>query len=541
MSEPGPFPAVDEAAWRDRVAAELGDLDFEAILTTELAEGLRVHPLYTAHGEDCRQPRRGGRPDIGWCLTARCEAADPEAVNAQVRADLEGGAGALWLRLDSAVRAGLDADGPGADSLAGRDGLAAYHLDDLDMALDGVPLDGAALLVDAGANALPVAAGVLALAERRGHVCKTLDLHWNCDPLASLARDGRTPGSLDDLKVEMRQLASFCAAALPASTAVAVSDLPYHAAGADADQELGMAAATLVAYLRWMDAEGLAPTESLPLVLLRAAVGRDIFLGIAKLRALRLLWRKIAGACGIAEPPPARVHAVTSDRPLTERDPWGNMLRATTQTFAAVTGGADWVTTAAWDRPLGPSSPAGRRLASNTQSILGEEAALGAVLDPAGGSHYVEQLTDDLARRSWAFLQDIERAGGAAAVLADGWLEERLAWRRQARFAAIRDGRRAITGVNRFPAEDEKIPERHAEDSRTVARRAVERVGVHRRSRDAAPDLELACALDRLAVWVRMAAEGATLGEIALSLRRRTPVTMTPLPAARDEEALNRA
>jgi methylmalonyl-CoA mutase len=434
------------------VAAELGDEDLSA-LATDLPEGIRVEPLYTAHREDCRQPRRPGRPLLGWFLTPCCEAADPDALNAQLRGEVKGGARAAWLRLDAAARSGLDADA--ARDRAALDGLAAYHIGDLEAALDGLHLEQLAILLDAGANALPAAALTLALAERRGLEWASLELHWNCDPLGSLATDGRTPAALDDLKVEMRQLSSFCGAALPAATAVTVSDLPYHGAGATIVEELAMSAATLVTYLRWMDDGGWAPEEALDHILLRAAVGRDLFLNLAKLRALRLLWHKIAGACGIAEPPPARLHAVTSDRPLTARDPWVNMLRATTQTLAAVTGGADFVTTAAWDRTLGSPSSDARRLARNTQSILGEEAAIGAVLDPGGGAHYVERLTEELARGAWRLLREIEASGGAEAVLADGWLGARLDARRQARHTAVRDGHLVLTGVNRFPDEGE--------------------------------------------------------------------------------------
>jgi methylmalonyl-CoA mutase len=353
-----------------------------------------------------------------------------------------------------------------------------------------------------------------------------------------MATYGRSPAALDDLKVEMRQLSSFCGAALPAATAVTVSDLPYHGAGATIVEELAMSAATLVTYLRWMDDGGWAPEDALDHILLRAAVGRDLFLNLAKLRALRLLWHKIAGACGIAEPPPARLHAVTSDRPLTARDPWVNMLRATTQTLAAVTGGADFVTTAAWDRTLGSPSSDARRLARNTQSILGEEAAIGAVLDPGGGAHYVERLTEELARGAWRLLREIEASGGAEAVLADGWLGARLDARRQARHTAVRDGHLVLTGVNRFPDEGEEAPVRGRPDQEAAARRAVERLETHRAARGEAPDLQLACALDRMAVWVKMAAQGATLGEIGTALRRGAPVSMPPLPQARDEEAL---
>ena len=536
MSDSTPsFPAVTYSEWRRRVERELGGAGFDATLVTTLPEGIAVQPLYVDHPRSCRQPRLPAAGGLGWHVCPRYEAALPEQAGEQVTEDLAGGATALWLRLDRAARAGVDADDLAAGRLAGRDGVAAHHLDAVDAALAGARLDAVPLLVDPGANALPVAATLLALVERRGLDGGDAELHFGCDPLAALAHDGRVPASLQDLRVEMRRLAGLCDARLPAATAVTVSDLPWNAAGGSAAEELGMAGATLVEYLRWMDGEGLDPEGAAPRVLLRSAVDRDLFVGIAKLRALRLLWAKIVHAAGVAEPPPARIHGVTAERPLAARDPWLNMLRATTQTFAAVAGGADYVTTAAWDGPLGTPTPGARRLARNTQTILGEESALGRVLDPAGGSHYLERLTDDLARRGWAVMREIEAAGGAAAVLSSGWLARRLAASRETRRAA---GTPAIPGADAAPDPGAMLPERPAEDPGAVADELARRLREHRRERAGELDLEAAGALDRIAALVEMAARGATLGEISAALRRTCCETLEALPRYRDGEEL---
>lgn len=538
MSVSSSNPPQGYASWRLRVEQELGDADFDAELVTSLPEGIAVEPLYVDHPESGRQPRNTSASELGWHLCPRCETSFPEEANEQIHADLAGGASALWLRFDLAARTGVDADDLAAGALAGRDGLAAHHLGDVDLALAGVELDAVPLLVDAGSNALPIAAVLLALVESRGLDCAAAELHLGCDPLAALARDGRIPASLDDLKVEMRQLTSFCHARLPAATAVAVSDLPYNAAGASASEELGMTAAALIEYLRWLASEGWDPELAAPHILLRSAIDRDVFVGIAKLRALRVLWGKIVHVAGVAAPPPARIHAVTSQRPLAARDPWVNMLRATTQTFAAVVGGADYVTTTEWDRPLGKSTSRARRLARNTQSVLGHESALGLVLDPAGGSHYVETLTDQLARRGWEVMREIEGAGGAAEALASGWLRRRLAANWETRHAALASGEILVTGVNASANPAEELPQRDSGDPNAVADEAARRLREHRGRRTEEPDLELACALDRLAVWVSMAAGGATLGEISVALRRSCCETMEPLPRHRDGEVL---
>jgi methylmalonyl-CoA mutase len=536
MSASSSSPPSGYAAWRERVERELGDADFDAELVARLPERIAVEPVYTDHPGSSRQPRNVSPSELGWHLCPRCEAPLPGEANEQIHADLAGGASALWLRFDRAARAGVDADDLAAGGLAGRDGLAAHYLGDVDSALAGVELDAVPLLVDAGSNALPVAAVLLALVEGRGMDRAATELHLGCDPLAALASDGRVPASLDDLKAEMRQLTSYCHAWLPSATAVAISDLPCNAAGASASEELGMTAATLVEYLRWLASEGLDPELAAPHILLRSAVDRDVFLGIAKLRALRVLWGKIVHAAGVAAPPPARIHAVTSQRPLAARDPWVNMLRATTQSFAAVVGGADYVTTSAWDSPLGRPTAGARRLARNTQSVLGHESALGRVLDPAGGSHYLETLTDELARCGWAVMQEIEGAGGAAKTLASGWLGSRLAASWEARRAGVAGGELLVTGVNASANPAERLPERDSEDPNRIADEAAHRLREHRGRRTGEP--EFAGPPDRLTASVSMAAGGATLGEISGALRRTCCETMQPLPRHRDSEEL---
>jgi methylmalonyl-CoA mutase len=214
------------------------------------------------------------------------------------------------------------------------------------------------------------------------------------------------------------------------------------------------------------------------------------------------------------------------------------MLRVAGQAFAAVTGGADLLTTAAWDRPLGVSTDDARRLSRNTQSILGEESALGRVLDPAGGSHYVERLTDDLGRLGWRMMQEIEAAGGAAATMSSGWLGRRPDGSRAARQAELADGRRAIIGVTHYADDDERLPERDLPTPEAAAERAIDRLREHRTARPEAPDPESDGSGQSLDVWVEMARQGATLGEISVALGRTCCETTPPLPLSRDSEGL---
>lgn len=242
----------------------------------------------------------------------------------------------------------------------------------------------------------------------------------------------------------------------PSAVLATVSTLAYHEAGADAADEIEVALSTGAAYLGALVDAGLVPDEAARQVSLRVAVGRDTFVELAKLRALRVCWQKLLAAFGASGQP--IVHAVASRRTLSGRDPWVNMLRVTTQVFAAAVGGADLVTPQAFDAALGEPSALGRRVARNTGLVLREESFLGRIGDASGGSYYFESLTDALAREGWKRFQQMEKAGGIAKLRADGTVAKRLedAWHDRLRLIATR--RTPLLGVSEFANLDEQLP-----------------------------------------------------------------------------------
>jgi methylmalonyl-CoA mutase len=234
--------------------------------------------------------------------------------------------------------------------------------------------------------------------------------------------------------------------------ALTVDALPYHDAGASTAQELGLSMGTAVAYLRELTAFGLTVDQAAGQLEFRYAASADQFLTIAKLRAARRLWSRVAEACGIGPAGAAqRQHAVTSMVMMTERDPWVNMLRTTVACLGAGVGGADAITVLPFDSALGLPDDFARRIARNTQAILLDESNLARVIDPAGGSWYVEQLTDQLARAAWDWFQQVERAGGQQAALRSGLVATRIAQNWAKRSANLARRREAITGVSEFP------------------------------------------------------------------------------------------
>ena len=214
----------------------------------------------------------------------------------------------------------------------------------------------------------------------------------------------------------MAALTDYAAKNAPQLHTITVKGDVYHNAGATATQELGYVIATLVCYIEEMKARGLSPETVLPHIRIRLVVGSDYFMEIAKIRAARWLWSKVAAAYGV-ENAPVHIHASTSKWNKTTYDAHTNMLRVTAEAFAAVVAGVDSLHIGPYDEISGKTDEFSRRIARNLHTILREECGLDHVIDPAGGSTYIEWLTDKIAAKSWEIFQDIEKQGGMIAAL----------------------------------------------------------------------------------------------------------------------------
>ncbi|KUO06006.1 methylmalonyl-CoA mutase subunit beta [Streptomyces caeruleatus] len=439
------FPDATHEQWQHLVEGvlrksgkDVSGAAAEDALSTALEDGLRTRPLFTARDAApdpglpgfapfVRGSRAEGNTVGGWDLRQRHTAvADGVAL-----ADLENGVTSLWLVL----------------------GEGGIPVSSLGRVLDGVYLDLAPVALDAGADVEPAARELLRLYGERGVAKEAARGNLGGDPLGHEARTGKSSAF-----APVAALARLCAEEYPGLRALTVDALPYHEAGGSAAQELGSSLATGVAYLRELTEAGLTAEQACAQLEFRYAATADQFLTIAKLRAARRLWARVTEVCGA---PTAQVqHAVTSPVMMTRRDPWVNMLRTTVATLAAGVGGADAVTVLPFDHALGLPDAFARRIARNTSTILIEESHLARVIDPAGGSWYVESLTDELARAGWEFFQRIERAGGQAAVLRSGQLRQDLAETWEARTGKLAKRREPVTGVSEFPYLSEPPVER---------------------------------------------------------------------------------
>jgi methylmalonyl-CoA mutase len=560
----GAFPDVSYQDWRAQVERGLKGGDFTRRLVTPTLEGLDIQPLYTSDswpgdsdpsGLPGAPPYRRGALPIGryserWDVRSRHDHPDPDVVQTELADDLARGASSIWLRFDRATRLGHDLPPTGGTTLAAacdERGVPCLGAEQLQRLLSQVPIPHVTVSLDAGANALPLAACFAHMLLARGVALERAQVWFNADPLGALARDGELPGSLESARRQLTELARWTRDHAPLSRSVSVSAVPYHDAGANAAQELGLMLATGVSYLRWLTEAGLSISEASRQLSFTVPVGPDFFMEIAKLRALRQCWSNAIAACGgDRDAQGCVVHAMTSDRSKTARDPWVNLLRETSETFAAASGGADAITSAGFDRRIGPSDAFARRIAANLQVILDQESHVTRVADPAGGSYYVEQLTDQLAAAGWQQLQAIESAGGMPEALTSGWVDAALAGVARAREALIATRKQAITGVSEFAQLSEERPLRPTPDAAALA-------SARRAALAALPDApardDAIAALrrsdghenGRVALAIRAAAEGATIGQLSAALAGDDVATRRPaLPIRRPAQPYER-
>ncbi len=458
-----PFDAATAEQWRlavDGVLAKGAELTAEQLaqrfqrqLVSRTYDGLDIQPLYTAGDVTVQGETLPGQPPFtrastaagavpnGWEVRQRVAVHDDGSETAALAlSELERGTTGLWL--DVTARGEGDT------------------VDTLDRALTGIFLELVPVTLDSGGRRAPAEA-LLQLWQRRGHGADEARGCLGVDPIGALMSRG---GTLADVRADIAEVVSLVqrvASDTPQVRTLVADATPWHDAGASDADELAGALAAGVTYLRWLTDAGVDLATALAQLELRVAATSDQFLTIAKMRALRLLWHRVAEAAGAApDARAARIHAVTSRAMATRYDPWVNLLRTTVACFAAGVGGADAVTVSPYDHLLDSSTPSdlGRRMARNTQAVLLDESNLGRVIDPAGGSWYVEHLTQALAEVAWTAFQDIERAGGLLEAFESGWVHSRVDATWEQRRADIATRKVAITGVSEFPNIDDDIP-----------------------------------------------------------------------------------
>ena len=453
------FPAADAEAWGASAARACGPAGLEG-LVSHTDDGIEIAPLYAPPLDNAVADRTPGSGwPTAWEIAQPHSHPDPAEAGRRAQEDLEGGATSVLFRFDRAI--GRGADRP--------DGVLVYDRVALERLLRALPEEQVPARFEAGEWTFERLADLEALCAHRGGP-ETCAWRIFADPIGD---------ALEGAKVDLQERIETVVASLAERPLLypMADGRPWHEAGASEAQEIAAVLASAVLWLRAAEAGGVPLETALTRMELVLAVDTDLFLSLAKLRAARLCFERILEAADLGRwSKEIRIRAETGSRMLSRLDPWVNILRTTVAALAAIAGGADVLTVQPFDLPLGDVSPLARRIARNIQLILREEAGLGRVRDPAGGSWYVAHLTRALAEAAWARLQSIEAQGGLLATLRAGGLQNEVEARARARLARLADRRDRLVGVSAFPALEERAPPSTAFDigpALEAARRAL--------------------------------------------------------------------
>jgi methylmalonyl-CoA mutase len=539
------FAKRSAAEWRALAAKELNGADPEGLIW-RTPEGIAVEPLYTAQdlerleGEGfaldsmpglapyLRGPRATMYANRPWTLRQYAGFSTAEDSNAFYRRALAEGQSGLSVAFDLATHRGYDSDHPRVAGDVGKAGVAIDSVEDMKILFDGIPLGRMTVSMTMNGAVLPIMAAYIVAAEEQGVAPAALAGTIQNDILKEfMVRNTYIYPPQPSMRI-VADVIEYAARNMPKFNSVSISGYHLQEAGATLTQELAYTLADGLEYVRAALSRGLDVDSFAPRLSFFFNVGMNFFMEIAKLRAARLLWARIMSGFEPRDPRSLilRTHCQTSGVSLTRQEPYNNVVRTAYQALAAVLGGTQSLHTNAFDEALALPSEASARIARNTQLILAEESGVTRVVDPLGGSYYVECLTASMAAEAWKLIEEIEELGGMTAAVDSGLPKLRIeesAARRQAR---IDRGEEVIVGVNKYAREGaEEVELLEVDDSRVRAQQ-VARLEALRSRRD-----ETACrgALEALTAGARGEANllelsvaasraRATVGEISDAL-----------------------
>ena len=493
----GPDPSVDD--WRTLAAAELRGADPDS-LVWHTPEGIDVKPLYTAADLEeletvgglpgiepfVRGPRATMYANRPWTIRQYAGFSTAEESNAFYRQNLAAGQMGLSVAFDLATHRGYDSDHPRVVGDVGKAGVAIDSVEDMKLLFDGIPLDKMSVSMTMNGAVLPVLAGYVVAGEEQGVDQRQLSGTIQNDILKEfMVRNTYIYPPEPSMRI-VADIIQYTAQNMPKFNSISISGYHMQEAGATAVQELGFTLADGLEYARTAAARGLGVDEFAGRLSFFFAIGMNFFMEVAKLRAARLLWARIMTDLGAQKPGSKmlRTHCQTSGVSLTEQDPYNNIVRTAYEALAAVLGGTQSLHTNSFDEAIALPSDFAARIARNTQLILAEETGVTHVIDPLGGSYYVEALTQSLANEAWKLIQEVEQLGGMTKAVESGMPKLRIeeaAARRQAR---VDRGDEAIVGVNKYRLADEAPIDTRDIDNAEVRRSQLERLARVKAERD---------------------------------------------------------
>jgi len=530
-------------AWRERAAKELRGRSLDE-LNWKTLEDIEIRPLYTAEdtaglahldslpGEapfvrGVRSTMYAGRP---WTIRQYAGFSTAEESNAFYRRALAAGQQGVSVAFDLATHRGYDSDHPRVEGDVGKAGVAIDSVEDMKILFDGIPLDQVSVSMTMNGAVIPILASFIVAGEEQGVDRARLSGTIQNDILKEfMVRNTYVYPPEPSMRI-VADIIEYTSAGMPKFNSISISGYHMQEAGANLVQELAFTLADGREYVRTAIARGMDVDAFAGRLSFFFAIGMNFFMEAAKLRAARLLWHRVMSEFEPKNPVSSmlRTHCQTSGVSLQEQDPYNNVIRTAYEAMAAALGGTQSLHTNALDEAIALPTDFSARIARNTQLILQEETGITNVVDPLAGSYYVESLTNDLAEKAWALMEEVEEMGGMTKAVASGMPKLRIEETAARRQAMIDRGQEVIVGVNRYRKDSEDPIDILDIDNVKVRDGQIVRLAEVRSARD-----ESACnaALEEL---TRRAAEGgnlldgavdaararATVGEISMAMEK---------------------
>jgi methylmalonyl-CoA mutase len=519
----------DLAGWRARAEKELKDDDPDR-LTWTTPEGIAVAPIYSSadlEGLEAINSMPGEAPYLRgvrstmytnrpWTIRQYAGFSTAEESNAFYRANLAAGQMGLSVAFDLATHRGYDSDHPRVTGDVGKAGVAIDSVEDMKILFADIPLDKMSVSMTMNGAVLPVLASYIVAGEEQGVSPEKLSGTIQNDILKEfMVRNTYIYPPEPSMRI-VADIITYTATNMPKFNSISISGYHMHEAGATAVQELAFTLADGLEYVRSALDRGLDVDLFAGRLSFFFGIGMNFFMEVAKLRAARLLWTRIMSQFNPTQPASLmlRTHCQTSGVSLTEQDPYNNIVRTTVEALAAVLGGTQSLHTNSFDEAIALPSDFAARIARNTQLILAEETGITHVVDPLGGSYYIESLTNALASHAWAIIEEVEALGGMTKAVESGMPKLRIEEAAARRQAAVDKGEAVTVGVNKYRLENEDPIESREIDNTAVRAAQIARLAQVRANRDEALCRE---ALARLTQGAR---GDANLLELAIEATR---------------------
>jgi len=526
----------DLATWQAAAAKEVKGKD----LTWRTPEGIAVKPLYTADDvadidpglpgfapftRGVRASMYAGRP---WTIRQYAGFSTAEESNAFYHRNLKAGQKGLSVAFDLATHRGYDSDHPRVTGDVGKAGVAIDTIDDMKILFDGIPLDQMSVSMTMNGAVVPILAFFIVAGEEQGVSQAQLDGTIQNDILKEfMVRNTYIYPPEPSMRI-ISDIFAYTSKNMPKFNSISISGYHMQEAGATQVQELAFTIADGMEYVKYGVASGLDIDAFAGRLSFFFAIGMNFFMEIAKLRAARVLWHRVMTKLGARDERSKmlRTHCQTSGVSLTEQDPYNNVMRTTIEAMAAMLGGTQSLHTNALDEAIALPTDFSARIARNTQIVIQEETGMTKVVDPLGGSYYVESLTQQLVDKAWAIIEKVEAEGGMAKAVAAGWPKAMIEEASAAKAARIDRVEEVIVGVNKYKLAQEDPIDILDVDNVAVREAQIRRIEKVKAGRDEA---KCRAALDALTAGARgkdnllglaveCARQRATLGEISAAM-----------------------